>query len=54
MLQEIGHEILSMEAFCYSLYGLKYLQGKDLENYRLMEKDPNLREIILTVSRKKA
>jgi len=52
MLNAVGHEILSIETFCYSLYGLKYLQGEDLENYRIMQRDPQSRELILTVSRK--
>jgi 2-polyprenyl-3-methyl-5-hydroxy-6-metoxy-1,4-benzoquinol methylase len=52
MLHEIGHEILTIETFWYSVYSIEYLQNQDLENYRLMEKDPSCRELILSVSRK--
>lgn len=52
MLSRIGHELLSVETFNYSLFGQKRLEGIEAERFRRMEEDPSLREIILSVSRK--
>jgi len=54
MLEQLHHEILGLDTFNYSLYGLDALQGQDLENYRLMAQDPSMREVILSLSRKVA
>ena len=53
MLREIGHEILKEDAFNYSVFGATELTGRDAENFMQMERDPECREIILTVSRRK-
>jgi len=52
MLRRMGHDIVSLETFSYSIYSIEYLQDHDLENFRIMEKDPGCRELILSVSRK--
>lgn len=52
MIGAIGHELVSIATFNYSMYALGRLSGDDLVNYRLMEADPQAREIILAVSRK--
>jgi 2-polyprenyl-3-methyl-5-hydroxy-6-metoxy-1,4-benzoquinol methylase len=52
IVNELGHQLLSIETFNYSLFALGNLRGQDLINYRLMEEDPTCREIILALSRK--
>jgi hypothetical protein len=52
MLGRIDHEMLDLQMFNYSMYGLSEMRGKDAKNFRAMEADENLRELILTVSRK--
>jgi 2-polyprenyl-3-methyl-5-hydroxy-6-metoxy-1,4-benzoquinol methylase len=52
MLDQLGHEILGIEYFNYSIYGLVQLEGRQLQNFWAMATDPTLREVILTVSRK--
>ena len=46
MLGAAGFEIVARDAFNYSLFGLAEVSGNDLENYRAMEADPALREIL--------
>ncbi len=53
MLERLGHETLEVTHFNYSICALPELTGIDAERYRLMEKDPERRELILTTSRKK-
>ena len=52
MLRAVGHEVLSVETFNYSVFGLSELTGDDAAYFRQMEADPALREVIMTVSRK--
>lgn len=52
MLKQLRHHVLSVETFNYSQYGLGRLTGDDLKNFRQMERDPEMREVILAVSRK--
>jgi len=52
MLQTMGQEEISIEAFFYSPYSIEYLCGKDLENFILMMEDPSSQEVLLTVSQK--
>lgn len=52
MLEKVGHELLKVETFNFSLFGLEKLEGRDLENYIQMEAREDLREIIFAVSRK--
>ena len=52
MLGQLSHEKISIETFHFSVYSLSELRGKDLENYRIMEKDASCRELVLTVSSK--
>jgi 2-polyprenyl-3-methyl-5-hydroxy-6-metoxy-1,4-benzoquinol methylase len=51
MLNAIGHEIVALDTFNYSMYSLPSLSGDDLANYRQMEAEPDAREIILALSR---
>ncbi|MFN0305918.1 MAG: class I SAM-dependent methyltransferase [Burkholderiales bacterium] len=53
MLERLGHETLEVVHFNYSICALPELTGIDAERYRLMEEDPERRELILTSSRKK-
>jgi 2-polyprenyl-3-methyl-5-hydroxy-6-metoxy-1,4-benzoquinol methylase len=52
MFERAGFEDIELETFNYSFYGLPYLQGDDLTNFKLMEQDPSCRELILAVGRK--
>lgn len=52
MLGNIGHQVLSVDHFNYSCFGLKELSGADAYYYRMMQDDPLRREIILTASKK--
>ena len=52
MIERLGHEVVSLDTFNYSIYGLDVVQGQDLDNLRLMARDPLLREVTMTVSRK--
>jgi 2-polyprenyl-3-methyl-5-hydroxy-6-metoxy-1,4-benzoquinol methylase len=52
MLKQLQHDVASVETFNYSLNALGHLVGDDLKNFRQMERDPEKREVILTISRK--
>jgi 2-polyprenyl-3-methyl-5-hydroxy-6-metoxy-1,4-benzoquinol methylase len=52
MLRQLGHSDISIEMFNYSEYGLPSLAERDLLNHWETMRDPGLREIIMTVSRK--
>lgn len=52
MLAQLGHDVLSIETFNYSIYTLGRLIGDDLKNFREMERDSEMREVILAISRK--
>lgn len=54
MLSHIGHELLAVETFNYSLFGQARLKEIEADRFRRMEGDPSLREIILAASRKPA
>lgn len=54
LVRRLGHEIVNIETFNYSIYALGHLGGQDLTNYRLMEKDLTSREIILVLSRRQS
>lgn len=46
MLGAAGFEIVASAAFNYSLFGLAEISGTDLENFRAMQADPAMREIL--------
>ena len=52
MLRAIGHIVLSIETFNYSVFGQLELLGEHLVYQREMANDPALREIIFAVSRR--
>lgn len=52
MLAAIGHEMLSVETFNYSVYGQPQISGDHVAYFHAMHADPSLREIIITVSRR--
>ena len=54
LLKAVGHEIVSMETFNYSVFGQSRLEGEHLAYYLEMEADPSLRELIVSVSRRPA
>lgn len=53
MLNHIGHEVLDLQFFNFSMFALSEICGDNAEKYQAMEKDASLRELMLTVSRKK-
>ena len=52
MLRAIGHTVLAIETFNYSVFGQLELVGEHLAYQREMAGDPALREIIFAVSRR--
>ena len=54
MLERLGHSVAELRTFNYSLYASGTLTGDDVARYRAMERDPELREIILAASIKPA
>ena len=54
MIERLRHRVTEIRTFNYSLYALGTLHGEDVERYRAMERDPELREIILAASIKPA
>ena len=54
MLQTAGFDVQSCEAFNYSIYGLSHLSGIDLENYKAMEIDESMRELLIFSALKKS
>ena len=52
MLERMGHEVLSIDHFNYSYFGLQELCGIDARHYKAMEDDPLRREVILTASKR--
>jgi 2-polyprenyl-3-methyl-5-hydroxy-6-metoxy-1,4-benzoquinol methylase len=52
LLGAIGHRVLELETFNYSLLAQERLEGHDAAAWRRMEKDASLREVILTLSRR--
>ena len=53
MLRASGHDVLATETFNYSYFSQAALSGDDLEYFHAMAADPSLREIILSVSRRR-
>jgi 2-polyprenyl-3-methyl-5-hydroxy-6-metoxy-1,4-benzoquinol methylase len=53
LLDRIGHDVVSIETFNYSIYGAGRLTGLDAANYDEMERDASARELILAVSRRR-
>jgi SAM-dependent methyltransferase len=54
LVQRLGHRLVEMRSFNYSLYGAGTLHGADVDRFRRMEQDPELREVLLSVSVKPA
>lgn len=54
MLEQLGHERIHIETFDFSVYAAGVLEGTTLANYRKMQQDPELRELILATSVKPA
>lgn len=53
MLAQTGHDLVSIETYNYSLYGHQNLQGRDAANFWKMIANPELREYMTTVSRRR-
>jgi 2-polyprenyl-3-methyl-5-hydroxy-6-metoxy-1,4-benzoquinol methylase len=53
LLEAAGHDILELETFNYSLLMQDRLEGEAAAAWRRMALDPSLREVILSVSRRK-
>jgi 2-polyprenyl-3-methyl-5-hydroxy-6-metoxy-1,4-benzoquinol methylase len=54
MLEAIGHEVSELETYNYSIYGLSELSGADAKRFEMMKLDPELRELIMARSTKRA
>ena len=54
MLEAIGHEVSELETYNYSIYGLSELSGADAKRFEMMKVDPELRELIIARSAKRA
>jgi lipopolysaccharide transport system ATP-binding protein len=52
MLEAIGHQDIEVETFNYSVYALQELNREEILNLARMDADPDLRELMLSVSRK--
>ena len=52
MLEALGHEILELSTFNYSMYALTEMTREQLFHFGQMEAEPELRELMLSVSRK--
>ena len=52
MTQEVGHQVLSVELFNYSVYGHPTLSGRDVANHWRTVSNPDMRELVLVTSRK--
>lgn len=52
MTQELGHQVLSVELFNYSVYGHQALAGRDVANHWRTVATPDMRELVLVTSRK--
>jgi 2-polyprenyl-3-methyl-5-hydroxy-6-metoxy-1,4-benzoquinol methylase len=52
MLTRLGYVDIDIEMFNYSIYGLATLSGIDLVLFDRMERDPERRELIMSISRK--
>jgi 2-polyprenyl-3-methyl-5-hydroxy-6-metoxy-1,4-benzoquinol methylase len=53
MLGQAGHDVVDVETFNYSQFAQTQLTGTDAEYHRAMQADPALRELILTVSKRR-
>lgn len=50
MLERLGHQSVAIETFAFSVHAAGVLEGEALRKYRLTERDPELRELILATS----
>jgi hypothetical protein len=52
MAQEIGHEVVAVDLYNYSVYGQPVLHGRDATNHWRMIANPAMRELVMIVTRK--
>jgi 2-polyprenyl-3-methyl-5-hydroxy-6-metoxy-1,4-benzoquinol methylase len=52
MAQELGHEVVAVDLYNYSVYGQEVLHGRDASNHWRMIANPAMRELVMIVSRK--
>jgi 2-polyprenyl-3-methyl-5-hydroxy-6-metoxy-1,4-benzoquinol methylase len=52
MLDRLDHKIIDLQMFNFSMYALPQIAGIDLKKFNAMKSDPDLRELILTISQK--
>lgn len=50
MLEQLGHRSIEIDTFSFSVHASGVLDGDALVKYRRMERDPELRELILATS----
>ena len=50
ILRRVGQQAIESVLYNYSLYGLSEVSGTDLSIFNEMERDPSLRELIMTAS----
>ena len=53
MAEALGHDVIGVELFNYSVYGQQTLQGRDLTNHWRMAANPTMRELVMVASRKR-
>jgi 2-polyprenyl-3-methyl-5-hydroxy-6-metoxy-1,4-benzoquinol methylase len=53
LLTRLGLHTLSVETFNYSMYSLATLSGERLTDYRQMEADPSMREVIMAAAERR-
>jgi len=54
MAQELGHEVVAVDLYNYSVYGQPVLHGRDATNHWRMIANPPMRELVMIVTRKPA
>jgi len=53
ILEKSGFEVVEDDLFNYSIMGLNSLTGEDVRRYKEMEQDPEKREVIFAVARRR-
>jgi SAM-dependent methyltransferase len=54
MAQELGHDMVAVDLYNYSVYGQPVLHGRDATNHWRMIANPLMRELVMIVTRKPA
>jgi len=52
LIDRLQLEPVTIETFNYSIYSMRTLAGEHLDNYRRMQRDPSMREVIFAAARR--